>query len=43
MLVFRYKKVEKKNLLFLSSSGPGPVPGQVQMVQVLRTKNLDLG
>ena len=27
----------------LSSSGPGPVPGQVQKVQGLRTKDLDLG
>ena len=30
-------------LLLLSSSGPGQVPGQVQKVQGLRTKDLDLG
>ena len=37
--------LSQKGLCLLSSSGPGPgqVPGQVQKVQGLRTKDLDLG
>ena len=41
--------IERIELKELSSSGPGPrsgpgqVPGQVQKVQGLRTKDLDLG
>mgnify|MGYP003328713705 CR=1 FL=1 len=49
-----YNRIEKKDhytdtvnpplgIQVLSSSGPGQVPGQVQKVRVLRTKDLDLG